>query len=303
MRIPPFNPYIAVIIGVISISTTAIFVKLVSGAPAAISANYVLLITILMMAPSFLTKYRQEFKTITAKNWLFSIGAGIVLAMHLILLMESLQFTSVSSSVLILTLHPIFTLLLSYFFRQEKLSSGAIISAIIILFGSCILFRGDFLLGELVIFGDILAILAAITLAAFQLLGQPIRRRVSNISYMFIVFSVGAIVLFFYNIVQQHSFVNFPSHYWWIFIALAIIPTFLGRFLFHWAAKWINSSTISFASIFQPIGATLLASLILKEFVSWYQVLGGAIILFGLVLLIVSTTRKPKVTISRKERK
>ncbi|AXI08031.1 EamA family transporter [Oceanobacillus zhaokaii] len=303
MRISPFNPYIAVIIGVIAISTTAIFIKLASGAPITIIANYQLLIAVIIMSPTIVTKYKHEFQSNTWKNWLNLIISGIFLTIYLILFMESLQRTSVSSSALILTLQSIFTLLLPFIFRQEKLSSGAFISAIIILFGNAIILRGDFLLGTDVFYGDIFAILAAIAFSIFQLLAQPMRRRVSFITHTFIVFSVGLVVLTIYNIGQQHSFVSFPVHYWWVFIALAIVPTFFGQYLFNWAAKWMNTSTISFAITFQPVGATILALLILNEMVSWYQVLGGSIIIFGLLLLIVSTTKKIEFTISKKARK
>lgn len=303
MRIPPFNPYIAVIIGVIAISTTAVFIKLASGAPVTIIANYQLLIAVLIMAPTIFTKYKHEFQSITKKNWLYSIISGVILTIYLILFMKSLQLTSVSSSALILTLQSIFTLLLPFIFRQEKFSSGVFISAIIILFGNAIILRGDFLLEANFIYGDIFAILAAIAFSIFQLLGQPMRRRISFITHTFIVFSAGLVVLIIYNFVQQHSFVSFPVHYWWVFIALAIVPTFFGQFLFNWAAKWMNSSTISFAATFQPVGATILALLILNERLSWYQVLGGSIIIFGLFLLIVSTTKKTEFTISRKKRK
>ncbi|RDW15081.1 DMT family transporter [Oceanobacillus chungangensis] len=303
MRIPPFNPYIAVFIGVFAISTTAILIKLVSGAPISIIANFQLLIALLIMAPIIFTKYKHEFQSITNKNWVVLIGAGIILTVHLILLMESLQLTSVSSSALLLTLQFIFTLLLPSILRQERLSSGAFISAIIILFGNAIILRGDFLLGGDIIYGDVFAILAAIALSISQLFGQKIRRRVSVITYTFILFSIGAAILIIYNIVKQHSFVSYPVNYWWVFIALAIIPTFFGHFLFNWAAKWMNASAISFSTAFQPAGATILALLILNEMVSWYQVLGGSIILFGLIMLIVSTTKKTEFTISKKENK
>lgn len=50
MRIPPFNPYIPVVIGVISVSTSAVLVKLADQAPSAIIANYRLLMAVLIMA-------------------------------------------------------------------------------------------------------------------------------------------------------------------------------------------------------------------------------------------------------------
>src|SRR5690625_4996679 len=101
MRLPPFNPYIAVVIGVISVSTSAILVKLATEAPAAIIANYRLLFAVIIMLPIIIVKYRHEFKMIDKKNWLLSTLAGVFLAAHFILWFESLNYTSVASSVVL----------------------------------------------------------------------------------------------------------------------------------------------------------------------------------------------------------
>ena len=90
-------PYIAVAIGVLSVSTSAIFVRL-AVAPSSIIANYRLLIAVLLMAPLIIFKYRNEFKHISKRDWYFSIAAGIFLALHFILWFESLNHTSHSST-------------------------------------------------------------------------------------------------------------------------------------------------------------------------------------------------------------
>src|SRR5690625_5043312 len=111
MRLPPFNPYIAVIIGVIAISSSAVLVKLADHAPAAIIANYRLLFAVIIMTPLILMKYRHEFRLIRKRDWILSAGAGLFLALHFILWFESLAYTSVASSVVLVTLQPIFAFL------------------------------------------------------------------------------------------------------------------------------------------------------------------------------------------------
>ena len=118
--------------------------------------------------------------------------------------------------------------------------------------------------------------------------------------YTFVVYGISSITLILYNFILQNPFFGYPANHWWIFLALAIIPTFLGHTLFNWAQKWLSSSTISMATLFEPIGATVLAYFILQESITWSQFLGGAIVLFGLYLFIISTNRKRKVTISKK---
>src|SRR5699024_2202321 len=122
MRLPPFNPYIAVVIGVITVSSSAVFVKFADHAPAAIIANYRLLSAVLIMAPFILMNHRHELLLIQREDWLFSALAGIFLALHFILWFESLYYTSVASSVVLVTLQPIFAFLGTYFFFRERFS-------------------------------------------------------------------------------------------------------------------------------------------------------------------------------------
>jgi drug/metabolite transporter (DMT)-like permease len=302
MRVPPFNPYIAIVIGVLSVSTSAVLVKLAGNAPAAIIANYRLLLAVLLMTPIMIWKYRHEFKLITKKDWFLSSLAGIFLAFHFILWFESLNYTSVASSVVLVTLQPIFAFLGTYLFFKERFSAGAIISMVIALFGSVIISWGDFQVSGMALFGDILAFIAAIAVTAYFLLGQNARKRLSLMTYTYVVYGVSSITLILYNLLLQNPFFGYSTDYWLVFLALAVIPTFFGHTLFNWALKWLSTSTISMAIVFEPIGASVLAYFILGEKITWSQWLGGTIVIFGLFLFIMSTTRKANVTLHKRTR-
>jgi drug/metabolite transporter (DMT)-like permease len=302
MRLPPFNPHIAVVIGVIAVSLSAVLVKLAAGAPAAIIANYRLLFAVLIMAPFVVAKHRHEFRLIGWKDWILSVFAGVFLTLHFILWFESLNYTSVASSVVLVALQPVFVFLGTYLFFQERFSPGAVISIIIALLGSAIISWGDFQISGIAFLGDLLALLGAVAVTGYSLMGQKVRRRLSLLTYTFVVYSVGTIALIFYNLALQNSFFGYPADYWWLFLALAIVPTFFGHALFNWALKWLSTSTISIGIIFEPVGAALLAYIFLREQVTGPQWLGGTIVIFGLFLFIVSTSRKPKVTIARKDK-
>src|SRR5690606_10540832 len=128
MRIPPFNPYIAITIGVVAVSTSAVLVKLADQAPAGIIALYRLLFAVLIMIPFIWMKYIDELKHISKKNWILSVLAGLSLAIHFILCFESLNYTSVASSTVLVTMQPIFAFIGTYFLFGERFSPGTIIS-------------------------------------------------------------------------------------------------------------------------------------------------------------------------------
>lgn len=70
MNKPPIHPYIPILIGVISVSLSAIFVKLAS-ADAGVIAFYRMLFSVLIMLPWFLMKYRHEVKDLSKRDWIF----------------------------------------------------------------------------------------------------------------------------------------------------------------------------------------------------------------------------------------
>lgn len=113
------NPYLALAIGVIAVSTSAILVK-VAASPSSVIAFYRLLFSVLFMMPLFLLKYIGEIRHITRRDWLYSIVAGLFLAFHFILWFESLNFTSVASSTVLVTLQPIFAFVGTYFSLRKK---------------------------------------------------------------------------------------------------------------------------------------------------------------------------------------
>lgn len=299
MRLSPINPYIAIAIAVLAVSTSAVLVKLAVGVPAGIVALYRLLIAVAIMAPIVFLKKRDEFKIITKKDWILASISGVFLALHFILWFESLNFTSVASSVVLVTLQPIFAFIGTYFIFGERFSPGAIISMIIALAGSFIISWGDFQIGGMALFGDMLALLGALAITVYFLIGQQLRRSLSLMTYTFIVYSMSSVTLIIYNLILNNDFTGYSSSNWLIFIILAIIPTFLGHTVFNWALKWLSTSTISMAIVFEPIGASILAYFLLGEIVTASQWLGGAVVIFGLFLFTMSTSRKRKITISK----
>lgn len=289
------NPYLILAIGVISVSTSAILVK-VSSAPSGILAFYRLFFTVLLMSPVFFLKYVKELKLITLRDWMFSILAGVFLAFHFILWFESLHYTSVASSTVLVTLQPLFAFIGAYLFFQEKLTPKALLSAVLAVAGSFIISWGDFRISGSALWGDILALIACALITGYLLFGQTIRKRLSLMTYTYLVYVISSIVLLLYVMIQSESLGPYPKEDWIYFLLLAIIPTLLGHTLFNWSLKWLSTSTISMAILFEPIGASLLAYWLLGEKVLMTQVLGGMVIMTGVTLFLIEERKLKKLT-------
>ncbi|KAB2333017.1 DMT family transporter [Bacillus mesophilum] len=293
------NPYMLLAIGVISVSTSAILVKF-SSAPAGVIAFYRLFFSVLFMLPVFLLKYVPELRLITKRDWVFSALAGVFLAFHFILWFESLNYTSVASSTVLVTLQPLFAFIGTYIFFKEKFSWKAILSGMIAILGSVIISWGDFKISGSALFGDILALIACALVTAYLMFGQTVRKRVSLITYTFLVYLICTITLFFYVILAGEPLYPYPASDWGYFILLALVPTLLGHTLFNWSLQWLSTSTISMAILFEPVGAAILAYYLLQESLVWTQIAGGLIVIGGISIFLLDERRMHKKKFKKK---
>lgn len=283
MTKPPIHPYIPIFIGVISVSLSAIFVKL-ANADVGVIAFYRMFFSVLIMLPWFLMNYRHEVKTLSKRDWLFSAIAGVFLAFHFILWFESLNYTSVASSTVLVTMQPLFAFIGTYLIFKEKITLKTIVAGMIAILGSVLISWGDFQISGSALYGDVLALVACALVTGYLLFGQDVRKRLSLVTYTMVVYSISTITLFFYIIAKGESFGPYPAMEWFWFILLAIIPNLLGHNLFNWSLKWVSTNVISIAILFEPVGAAILAIFIFEEYLSATQIIGGLIVLAGILL-------------------
>ena len=284
----PLISYTILFLGVFALSTSAIFVKL-ADAPATITAFYRMLFAAVMLLPFLLVnkKNRKELGSLSKKQWGLGLLSGLFLAAHYLLWFESLNYTSVASSTVIVTLQPLFSMVGGYFLFKERFSKGAIIGCLVAIAGSIVIGWKDFQISGQALFGDILAFIAAGVITAYFFIGQYIRKMLSLIPYSIIGYTSSALFLSIFVFSQQTSFVNYSIQTWLSFIGLAFIATILGQTVFNWLLKWLSTSVISMSILGETIGTCILAYFILDEVISLQQGIGIALILIGLALFLL----------------
>lgn len=280
--------YMTLFLGVFALSTSAIFVKL-ADAPATITAFYRMFFATVMLLPFLLInkKNRKELCSLSKNQWGFGLLSGIFLAAHYVLWFESLNYTSVASSTVIVTLQPLFSMVGGYFLFKEHFSKGAVMGCFVAITGSIVIGWQDFQISGQALFGDILAFIAAGIITAYFFIGQHVRKKLSLIPYSIISYASSALFLSMFAFSQQTSFVNYSTQTWLSFIGLAFIATILGQTIFNWLLKWLSTSVISMSILGETIGTCILAYFILDEVISLQQGIGIALILIGLALFLL----------------
>ncbi|MGE6415597.1 DMT family transporter [Planococcus kocurii] len=284
----PFIAYMALFLGVFALSTSAIFVKL-ADAPAEITAFYRMLFAAAMLLPFLLVnrKNRREIRLLSKKQWGLGLLSGVFLAAHYVLWFESLNYTSVASSTVIVTLQPLFSVVGGYFLFKEHFSKGAITGCLVAIAGSVVIGWQDFQINGQALFGDVLAFIAAGIITAYFFIGQHVRKSLSLIPYAVIGYGSSAVFLGIFAFIQQTSFFPYATNTWWSFIGLAFIATILGQTVFNYLLKWLSTSIISMAILGEIIGTCLLAYFILGEVITLEQGVGIGFVLIGLTLFLL----------------
>lgn len=286
-----FVIYIALAVAVLALSTSAIFVKL-AAAPSAITAFYRLFISAVLLLPIALIQknIRDELFSLSSKKFRLGILAGLLLAVHYVMWFESLSYTSVASSTVLVSLQPLFSMVLGYCFFHEKLRTRAIIGCLIAIVGSTIIGWGDFQIDERALWGDLISFLSAGVIAAYFSVGQILRKDTGVVTYSILGYSISSIFLGTYALLKGNSFVDYPPEAWYSFFGLAIICTIGGQFVFNLLLKNVSATAVTMSILGEPIGTCVLAYFILNETISLQQFIGIAIIIAGLGIFF--TTNK-----------
>lgn len=275
------NPYVAVLAGVLAVSFSALFVRL-SAAPALIIATYRLLFTFLLLAPFTLVRHYRDLTQLSLRQVGLACISGIFLALHFATWFVSLNYTSVASSVVLVTTQPIFVVIGSYLFFHEKISTKALWGGALALSGSIYIGATDFQVGGQAFLGDLLALAAAILVSGYLLIGRKLRAEINLPSYTFYTYGTSSLTLIVASYLTQTSFGPYPLQEWALFGALAVVCTIGGHTVFNWALKYVQASVVAVSILGEPLGAILWASLFLHETPTLRQSIGGLIILLGL---------------------
>ncbi|WP_342435630.1 DMT family transporter [Paenibacillus sp. FSL L8-0436] len=287
---PPVPIPLLMLIGIVAISFSSIFIKW-SSAPVSVQGMYRLLFTSLLMLP-FARPYSGAAFALRRKDWLLLVVSGAMLALHFLLWMGSLKFTSVASSTMIMALEPVFIMLGAYLLYKEKSSMFAIAGLAIAIFGVVFIGWGDIGLSSDNLKGDLLSIGGTAAVAAHLLIGQKLVARMPSYLYSLIVFIAAAIVFAVYNLLAGIPFFDYPPREWGIFVLLAIVPTVFGHILFNWLLQYTSATTVSMNILGEPVGASILAFLLLGEQLTILQWAGGVLVMGGLAVYLYAGRRK-----------
>jgi drug/metabolite transporter (DMT)-like permease len=283
---PRVRPILGAIFGITAASTAAIFIRYAQqeGAPSLVIAACRLSIATLVLAPLALSRRRAELAALTRRELGLALLSGLFLSLHFATWISSLEYTTVASSVVLVTTTPLWVALLSPFTLREPITRGQLMGMLAALAGGVVIGVSDS--GDSAasnpLLGDLLALAGAMMAASYIIIGRRLRKKMTLVSYTFLVYGTAAVMLVVFMLAGGYSPLGYPAVTYLWFVLLALIPQLLGHSSINWALGYLSAASVSTILLGEPIGSTILAVILLHETPGAVKILGAALILAGI---------------------
>jgi drug/metabolite transporter (DMT)-like permease len=235
----------------------------------------------------FFSWYRKE-KTnysFTRNSNSLLILAGLSLGAHFWFWTESLKHTSIIISVVLVTLHPIFVGFGAYFFLKEPFSRSLVFGAAIALLGTLIMTGMDISLQNS-LWGNFLALIGGIFFSIFLVVSRAMRKEISTFTYSAIVYGLATLFVGFGFVFSDVQFVTASPSAYWALIGIVVLPQLIGHTTINWTLGIFPAAIVGIAIVCEPIGASLLAVILLDEIPTLFEMVGALIIVSGVYIAI-----------------
>ena len=275
--------YLVLVLGVVAVAFASIFIRLAE-APSIVIATYRMCLAALVLAPIAMVHSRKELMSLKFKEIFLAISAGAFLAVHFAFWIASLRYTTVTSSVVLVTVSPIFVAIASYLLYREKITRRIVWGIAISIIGSVIVGFNNWQLGGASVKGSWLALLGAVAIAGNLLIGRKLRQKMSLLTYIFLTYASAAVILLVWSLIVGGSLTGYSGKTYLMFVLLALVPQLVGHSSFNWSLRFLPATMVTVAVLGEPVGATILGLAILNEIPSTFEIIGGVLILGGIVL-------------------
>ncbi len=287
------------LLGVVSVSSAAIFVRLAMAAGEGGGVDFSLFLAasrLLVSALVILPLWKNIAKVkVNFKAYWYAVGAGISLAVHFAVWISSLSFTSIAASTTLVTTNPIWVAILSWWLLKEKPSKLTIAGISIAILGSIVIAFGDRAATAAYsnpLLGNLLALTGSIFVSCYLLFGRLAQQNGLKIDiYAAIAYTTAAIVLFPFPILFGSGYLSYETPVYFYVFLMAVVSQLIGHTSFNWSLAVISPTLVALALLFEPICASFFGFLLFAEVPSLLVLLGGAIQLLGVGFAVIGDRR------------
>lgn len=277
-------------LGVLAISLGSIFLRLAE-APSLGEAFWRCAIATLCLLPLAARRILEDWRALDRNARIRTLLAGCFLAGHFAAWIESLAWTTVAQSVLLVSTTPLWVGLVSPRITGDRLTRSAWFGMAAALLGTLLMHLESPETAVDPLFGGGLALVGAWCATGYLLLGRSLRGQLGLFSYSVLCYGSAAACLLAANLASASPLFGYSTTTWAWLVLAAVVPQGIGHTTLNWALRQASAPLVSISLLGEPACATLLAWAWLHERPTIFLLLGGPLILFG----IWRCSREPSV--------
>jgi len=278
--------WLALILGAMAISSSPILVKL-AHVPGTSSAFYRVFIGFLVLLPWYAIKgiKNKGIKVPTGKTLWAIIAGGLFFGVDLIFWNEGLMHAPAASATLVANNAPIWVGLVSLFWLKEKLSRFYWLGLALAIGGMFVVMNGDVQVNPDDVFGLSLAAGASFCYAGYLLSTRQARSGIDTVGFMVWSLGIASLVILPVAWAIGAPLSGFSMTAWGLILILGLFSQTIGWLAINYALGHLPASVTSVVLLGQVVLATLLAVPFLGEAIRPTQIIGGALIISGIILV------------------
>lgn len=242
---------------------------------------------------------KKRFVPISKRQLLtFFLLGSILYTLQSSFYFSSIKYIPASLAALILYLYPIFVAILSFFVNKEQLTKFMIISMIISLIGILLVLGTP--ANHVNVFGILLALGAAIIYSIYIIVGGRVTLQVPPLVTSAFIALFAAIAFLILGLITNTLHFHFSFVGWLSILCISIISSVISMATFFAGIKLIGPTKSAILSMVEPVITIIFSTILLHEHMKLLQIVGGAIVLMGTVL-VVTTSEKKKMQKNKME--
>lgn len=289
----PLQAWIAVFVGVAAVSTSAVIIKgaIGEGVPALVIAAFRLTLATLLLTPLTLSRHRHALRSLRPRDWMLMATSGGFLALHFATWISSLELTTVLISTVLVSTTPLWVSALEVLFLKARLNRWVILGIIECLVGGIAIGLTGASSGGTAdnpVLGGTLALIGAMTVAVYMVIGRSVRSRLALLPYIWVVYGCAAVVMLVIVGLRGLSFTGYSANAYVYLVLTALIPQMVGHSSFNYAVKYLPATYIGIVTQTEPIASAALAYLLLNEQPTAVQMIASALIIFGVASVVLA---------------
>ena len=280
----PILPYLALFMGIICLSFSAMFGKW-ANAPGPVIGFYRIGLATVILLPVFLYRKRKNGVKLPKSVLLLPILGGIFTAFDHSTWNSSLRYTSAANATLLGNTAPLWVALFSWLVFRQKLRGLFWLGLALALGGAVTVLGSDFIRHPSIGLGDLLAMAAGVFYAGYFLVTERGRQKLDTLSYVWLVDLIAAFALLLITLGLKMPLTGYPTQSYLAFLGAALVSQVGGYLSIGYALGHLPASVVSPTLIGQPVVTALLAIPLLGEGLRTEQWLGGMVVLVGIYLV------------------